>query len=200
MDQLAVPNEERPHNIKSSRACCCARLLFILSALAYVTAERRQDGLIVEDRTDSNVVLASIKKIARHGTINYRTQRNIVSKWIESLDIKTPSHSTTVEKLSGGNQQKVVLAKWLETEPKLFLLNEPMRGVDVGVKREIFEILKQLCRRGVAILLISSDMVEMLDITDCIYAISDGRITKRFDRGEATQEKLMFAAIGRLEE
>lgn len=171
----------------------------IKNAIAYVTAERRQDGLILEDRTDNNIVLASLKSISEKGVIKYKTQKSLASKWIQNLSIKVASQSVLVGNLSGGNQQKVVIAKWLETKPKLLLLNEPMRGVDVGVKREIFQILQELCRQGVAILMISSDMMEMLDITDCIYTLSNGEITNRFTKEEATQEKLLLASIGRLE-
>ena len=171
----------------------------IKNGIAYVTADRRQDGLIVEQRVDNNIVLASLKRLIKRVAIDYKMQKNIADRWIDELKIKTPSQAELVGNLSGGNQQKVVLAKWLETEPKVLLLNDPMRGVDIGVKHEIFEILQQLCKRGVAILMISSDMMEMLDITDCIYTIWDGRITKRFERGEATQDKLMLASIDKLE-
>lgn len=116
------------------------------------------------------------------------------------LKIKAPSMETQVSSLSGGNQQKVILAKWIEHNPKLILFNEPTRGIDVATKHELFQIVQNLCKNGVSVLMISSDMLEMLSIADKIYAVCDGAITACFSQKEASQQKLLRAAINMMEE
>jgi D-xylose transport system ATP-binding protein len=111
------------------------------------------------------------------------------------LKIKAPTLETKVGKLSGGNQQKVILARWIEQNPKLILFNEPTRGIDVATKHELFQIVQDLCREGVSVLMISSDMLEMLSIADQIYTVCGGMITACFSHDEATQDKLLRAAI-----
>lgn len=168
--------------------------------IAYLTAERKNDGLILEHTVEENIVLASISEIIKKGFINYKVSKKIAEKWKDSLDIKTGSIQTKVGTLSGGNQQKVILSKWLQTQPRILLLNEPTRGIDVGSKQEIYSILQDLCEKKMAVVLISSDMMEMLNIADTIYTVCDGRITAKYAKGEATQYKLMLSSIGISEE
>lgn len=172
----------------------------IKDGIVYITPDRRGDGVIIDQAVDQNIVMASLKKIAKKGIIQYKKQKKISQKWIDYLKIRTPAQSTLVANLSGGNQQKVVLAKWLETMPDILMLNEPMRGVDVGVKKEIFEIIQNLCKQNLAVLIISSDMMEMMDIADRIYTVCDGQITEEFKHGEVTQQQLLLASIDKLEE
>ena len=117
-------------------------------------------------------------------------------KWIEALRIKTPRATTKVESLSGGNQQKVVLAKWLELSPDVFILNEPTRGIDVGAKAEIYRILNDLCAQGKCVILITSEMPELLAISDRIMVMFEGRVSGLLNASEATQERVVELAIG----
>lgn len=172
----------------------------IRAGMAYVTAERKKDGLILIHSVNRNIVLASLKGIQKNGRLDYKKERTLGEQWIKALEVKTPSPDKEVGSLSGGNQQKVVLAKWLQLSPKVLLLNEPTRGVDVGAKQEIFKIVQDLCKQGMAVLMISSDMLEMMSMADHIYTVYDGRITAGFLRKEATQIKLMLAAIDKTEE
>lgn len=171
----------------------------IREGIAYVTAERRKDGLIAEHTVEENMVLAARRKLFPKGIVSYRRQQQVTEKWIRDFSIKTPDGKRVIKFLSGGNQQKVILGKWLETDPKVFCLNEPMRGVDIGVKHEIFEILQKLCKKGLGIILLSSDMLEVLGICDRIYTVCNGTITAEFDAENATQEKLLQAATQKVE-
>lgn len=164
--------------------------------IAYLTAERKQDGLILSHSIRENVVLASIGNIHK-GALAFQKPENIIAnRWKQELGIKAVDVDTKVETLSGGNQQKVVLAKWLETHPKVLVMNEPTRGVDIGAKQEMYAIIQDLCAKGMAVVMITSDMPEMLNLADTIYTVCDGRITAKYSSEEATQYKLMISAIG----
>ncbi|MDR1506488.1 MAG: sugar ABC transporter ATP-binding protein [Treponema sp.] len=172
----------------------------IKNGLGYVTAERKVDGLILNHAVRQNIALASLNKLSPRGIINYPMERFIAGRWVKELSIKTSSISTQINNLSGGNQQKVVLAKWLELSPKVLLLNEPTRGVDVGAKQEIFKFIQEMCTRGISVLMVSSDMMEMLGMADTVYTVWEGKITAKFPRKDVTEYKLMLAAINRREE
>jgi ABC-type sugar transport system ATPase subunit len=116
-----------------------------------------------------------------------------VEKWVKDVSIRTPDIATEVNSLSGGNQQKIVLAKLLETGSRIFLMNEPTRGIDVGAKVDIYQMMESLCEAGAGIVMISSELPEMLSMADRIIVIAGGRITAEFSRQEATQEKLLHA-------
>ena len=144
-----------------------------------------------------NVSLASLEKHSNGlGIINNESEKTTAIEQIEKLNIKTPSAETPVINLSGGNQQKVVLGKWLSMNPKLIIFDEPTRGIDVGAKAEIYKLMRQLADRGVAILMISSDMEEVLGISDRIAVMHEGNITGILDREEFTEENIMHLAVG----
>ena len=123
-------------------------------------------------------------------------EREIAGKWVKELNIKTPKLQSEVKNLSGGNQQKVVLAKALETEPDVLILNEPTRGIDVGAKIEIYNLMESLCKKGMAIVMISSELPEIMGIADRIVVVCEGRITGELKREEFSAEGLMEYAIG----
>ena len=116
--------------------------------------------------------------------------------WVEKLGIRTPSPETRVDNLSGGNQQKVVIARWLQTAPDILILNDPTRGIDVGAKAEIYSLMEDLCRQGIGIIMISSELQETLSMADRILVMSEGKVTGEVPREEATQENLMKLAVG----
>ena len=171
----------------------------IRNGIAYVTAERKTSGLILMHSVERNLTLTSFKKLSRSVFVSRKKEKKIAEKWIPGLRIKTPTKDTEVGTLSGGNQQKVVMGKWLELAPKLLLLNEPTRGVDVGARREIFEFIQQQCAQGMAVIMISSDMMEMLNLADRIHTVFDGRITAEFAQKEANSVNLMLASIDQYE-
>lgn len=168
--------------------------------LAYISDDRKGSGLSMPHGMNDNIAMASMRQFTKAGMINWKKLNEATEKWRKELPIKSPSIHTKVENLSGGNQQKVILAKWIETKPKLLLFNEPTRGIDVKAKHDLFQIVQNLCREGMAVLMISSDMMEMLSMSDRIYTMCDGKLTACFDRETATQEKLMKASINILED
>ena len=128
--------------------------------------------------------------------VNHKRDLSNAKKWIEKLRIKTPHANTIVESLSGGNQQKVVLAKWLELSPDVFILNEPTRGIDVGAKAEIYRILNELCAEGKCVIIITSEMPELLAMSDRIMVMFEGKVSGYLGAVEATQEAVVQMAIG----
>ncbi|MBU9739542.1 sugar ABC transporter ATP-binding protein [Diplocloster agilis] len=172
--------------------------LSIRAGVAYVPGERKAGGLLLNMPVGANVTLASLKKIAGRGFLNLRKERRMAEQWVQTLDVKTPDVDTDVESLSGGNQQKVVFAKCLNVKPKLLLLNEPTRGVDVGAKAEIYKLMEEFCKEGLGILMASSEMPETMAICDRIIVVHDGRITAAFDKREQPyqQFEIMKAVLG----
>lgn len=164
--------------------------------IAYLPSERKLDGLLLDHSVAENIVLASID--SRLGTLklNLKKENEIAERWIQELSIKAPGKTAEVQNLSGGNQQKVVLAKALETEPEILLLNEPTRGIDVGAKIEIYHLIEQLCAKGIAVIMISSEIPEIMGIADRIVVVCEGRVTGELNRDEFTSEKMMNHAIG----
>lgn len=161
------------------------------SGVAYVTEDRKRYGLNLIGSVAANVSGAGLGRLSKWGVIDLHDEAAEAEKYRTALNIKTDSVTKVVGKLSGGNQQKVVLAKWLHTQPDVLFLDEPTRGVDVGAKYEIYGLINDLAAQGKAIIVISSELPELLGICDRIYAISEGRITGQVDRKGATQEKLM---------
>jgi len=168
----------------------------IRAGIGYVPRERKNDGLVLTASVGDNITYAYLKKLVHAGFIDFRKEHDVVQKWISRLNIKTPSRTTCINSLSGGNQQKAVIAKWLLSEPKLLILNEPTRGVDVGAKVEIYHLIEELCRMGLAIVMISSEMPEVMGISDRIVVVHEGHVTGECPREEFSQEKLMLMAIG----
>ena len=159
--------------------------------LAYVSEDRKVLGLNLLDTIKRSIVSAKLSKIAPRGVIDAYTESDVADDYRKRLRIKTPSVDVGVAKLSGGNQQKVVLAKWMFTDPDLLILDEPTRGIDVGAKYEIYTIIQQLAAQGKGVILISSELPELLGISDRIYTIFEGQITDDLPVAEATPENLM---------
>ncbi|WP_212938181.1 multiple monosaccharide ABC transporter ATP-binding protein [Paenibacillus antibioticophila] len=159
--------------------------------VAYVTEDRKQYGLILIDDIKRNISLASLGKLSRRGVIQEQEEVLVAEEYRRKLNIKTPSILQKAVNLSGGNQQKVVLSKWIYSQPEILILDEPTRGIDVGAKYEIYSIVNQLADEGKGILFISSELPEILGMCDRIYVMSEGRITGEVRREDATQEVLM---------
>lgn len=163
----------------------------IKAGIAYVSEDRKGLGLNLLDDVKTSIVSAGLSKLARRLTVDERQEVVVAEQYRRDLKIKTPGITTGVAKLSGGNQQKVVLSKWMYTDPQLLILDEPTRGIDVGAKYEIYGIIQGLAREGRGILVISSELPELLGLCDRIYTLAEGVITHEFDRDSADQEVLM---------
>ncbi|HEL0026539.1 TPA: sugar ABC transporter ATP-binding protein [Streptococcus equi subsp. zooepidemicus] len=168
----------------------------IRAGIGFLTEDRKEEGLILDFSIKDNMTLPSHKDFSKNGFFDDKTSRDFVQKMIDRLRIKSGRPEMVVGNLSGGNQQKVVLAKWIGIAPKVLILDEPTRGVDVGAKREIYQLMNELADRGVPIVLVSSDLPEVLGVSDRIVVMHEGRITGELSRGEATQEKVMQLATG----
>ncbi|WP_035839766.1 multiple monosaccharide ABC transporter ATP-binding protein [Kitasatospora azatica] len=159
--------------------------------LAYVTEDRKQLGLNLMDDISRNISLSALGKVARRGWVNEHEETRVAERFRKSMNIKAPSVFAQTGKLSGGNQQKVVLSKWIFAEPEVLILDEPTRGIDVGAKAEIYTVIADLAAQGKAVLVISSELPELLGLCDRIYTMAEGRLTGEVERADATQESLM---------
>ena len=159
--------------------------------IAYATEDRKKYGLNLIDDIRRNISAAGLGRLSRSGWVNSHEEIEVAERSRKDMNIKAPTVMSVVGKLSGGNQQKVVLSKWLHTDPEVLIVNEPTRGIDVGAKYEIYTIINRLVSEGKAVLVISSELPELLGICDRIYTLSAGRITGEVPVGEATQENLM---------
>lgn len=159
--------------------------------VALVPENRKLEGLILKNTIAFNMSISVLRKFMNHFRVNGRKEKEIVDNGIASLAVKTPSRDQRVGNLSGGNQQKVVLAKWLASDPDILILDEPTRGVDVGAKAEIYKIMNELAAKGMAIIMISSEMPEIVNMCDRILVMSEGKITGELDRSEFDQEKIL---------
>jgi ribose transport system ATP-binding protein len=168
----------------------------IRTGIALVTEDRKQEGLVLSLSVRENIALPNLGKVSTLGVLKPRDEQALSEQTIRQLLIKTAGGEQLVGSLSGGNQQKVVIGKWLATNPKILILDEPTRGVDIGAKKEIYDIMNRLAKEGVAILMISSELPEVLGMSDRILVMHEGRITGEFTRAEATQELIMHAATG----
>ncbi|MHB9295125.1 putative multiple sugar transport system ATP-binding protein [Pillotina sp. SPG140] len=163
----------------------------IEQGIAYVTEDRKEFGLVLIESVKENTTLAKLKKITKNGVVNEHEEVVIAEEYRRKLNVKTPSILQLAGNLSGGNQQKVVLSKWLFTDPRILILDEPTRGIDVGAKHEIYMIINSLAAQGMACILISSEMPEIIGMSDRIYVMSEGRITAELPGKTATQEEIM---------
>ncbi|MDB5355491.1 MAG: ABC-type sugar transport system, ATPase component [Phycisphaerales bacterium] len=168
--------------------------------IAYVPEDRRRHGVILEMPVTANTTLAILKKIATGGMLNFKREREIAGSYVDRLGTKTPSIDSPVGNLSGGNQQKVALARWLATGPCIIILDEPTQGVDVGAKAEIHRLMGELAQRGMAVVMISSELPEVLGMSDRIAVMHAGTIVATLDRADATQEKVLELALGHVPE
>jgi len=166
----------------------------IKAGLAYATEDRKGNGLVLIQDVKFNTTLANLEAIARRGIVDSNREVRVANEYKDNLRIKTPSVDQQVVNLSGGNQQKVSVAKWLFASPDILILDEPTRGIDVGAKYEIYTIMNSLVAKGMSIIMISSELPEVLGMSDRIYAVSSGRITGELPIAEATQEKIMRLA------
>jgi ABC-type sugar transport system ATPase subunit len=167
----------------------------IRHGIGLVTEDRKKSGLILNFPLYMNHTLPSLRRFVRSWRLVPRLEIGAFKQWVDKLQIHSRSASQEARFLSGGNQQKVVLAKWLELKPRLLILDEPTRGVDVGTKAEIYRLINDLAAQGTAILMISSDLPEVLGMSDRVVVMHDGCVTGEFDRAEATNERVMQAAI-----
>jgi ribose transport system ATP-binding protein len=165
------------------------------AGLALAPEDRKVDGLVLAMSVSENVSLSCLSQATRAGLLQPRREREMVNDYVERLAVKTPSLDEQVRNLSGGNQQKVVLAKWLATRPKVLLLDEPTRGIDINAKKEIYAIIDELARSGLGVVMVSSELPEILAIADRILVLAEGRLTAEFSREEATEEKVLKAAL-----
>jgi putative multiple sugar transport system ATP-binding protein len=163
----------------------------IAAGLAYVSEDRKSLGLNLLDDIKTSISAAKLDKLVDGLTVDENREVLVAETYRRDLAIKAPSVAAGVAKLSGGNQQKVVLSKWMFTDPKVLILDEPTRGIDVGAKFEIYGIIQQLADQGRGVIVISSELPELLGLCDRIYTLAEGRITHEFSREEATQEALM---------
>ena len=162
--------------------------------MGLVPLDRKVEGLALHMGVKENITLANIDDLGKGFLLKRNIENVKARKWIEEMGIKTPTIDQEVNSLSGGNQQKVVLAKWLESGSKIIILNEPTRGIDVGAKIEIYKLIQNLCEKGSAIIMISSELPEILSIADRILVMSKGKLTAQYPRKEATEENLLQSA------
>ena len=168
----------------------------INSGIGFLTEDRKSQGLVLPLSVKENLCLASVDKFSRWGLMNAQSEQQAADRYVKDLRIKTPSLDQKVVYLSGGNQQKVVLSKWLCCKSEVFIFDEPTRGVDVGAKAEIYQLMNKLTASGVAIIMISSEMLEVLGMSDRILVMRGGTITGEFSADEATQERVLQCALG----
>jgi len=166
----------------------------IAAGVALVSEDRKRYGLVLESSVGENLVLSSLRRFAHNGFLDHGEAGREAGDQVRNLRIKTPGLPTPVGQLSGGNQQKVVVGKWLITAPKVLLLDEPTRGIDVGAKSEMYDLIGSLAGRGLAVVLVSSDLPEVLGISHRVLVMNQGRATGPLDAGEATPEKVLAAA------
>ncbi|MBN9022249.1 MAG: sugar ABC transporter ATP-binding protein, partial [Rhizobiales bacterium] len=163
----------------------------VLAGIGYTPEERKAEGLLPEMSVSENATLAILRQLTRFRVIRRQREQEIAESYVKRLQVKTPSLRQSIGKLSGGNQQKVVLARWLATKPKVLILDEPTRGIDVGAKAEIYALIEELAREGIGILLISSELPEILRLSDRIVCMQGGRITGELASEDANEERVL---------
>jgi len=168
----------------------------IALGMGFVPEERTAQGLFLGMAVRQNITISALDKLCRLGFLNFMEAKRLAQEYVQRLDIRTPNLQQRVRNLSGGNQQKVIIAKWLSLNPGVLILDEPTRGIDVGAKAEIHSLMGQLAKQGVGILMISSELPEIMGISDRILVMHEGRLVKAFRRGEASQDEIMLYAAG----
>lgn len=163
--------------------------------IGFAPEDRKQEGLILRRSVLENASMAILKRLSRFHFIRRRLERETMTKYVDRLRVQTPSLDQEVGKLSGGNQQKVVLARWLAVRPKVLILDEPTRGIDVGAKAEIYNLIDELAKEGLGIILISSELPEILGLADRVYVMQNGRITGELSRENATEASILELAM-----
>jgi rhamnose transport system ATP-binding protein len=168
--------------------------------MAFIPEDRRKQGLVIDSSVTRNVAGVIRRSIAKAGLLTSSMENRAAGPWAGRLEVKTSALDMTAATMSGGNQQKVVIAKWLATDPRLLIIDEPTRGIDVGTKAEVHRLLSELAGQGLAILMISSELPEVLGMADRVVVLCEGRITAELDRADATPEAVMHAATHQLED
>lgn len=168
----------------------------INAGIGFITEDRKTEGLLLEKSISDNISLANLGKISKNGVLSKAKEKEIVDKGIKEFRIKCFGPDHECNNLSGGNQQKVVFAKWVYTDPKILILDEPTRGVDIGAKKEIYSVINDLAAKGVAVIMVSSELPEVLGMSDRVMVVHEGHITGIIDAAEADQEKVMTLATG----
>jgi ABC-type sugar transport system ATPase subunit len=164
--------------------------------IALITEDRKMTGLNLRTSISNNITIVSIKNLTKHGLLNRRKEQDCAASFMDKLRIKAPGIGTQTLSLSGGNQQKVVIAKWLVGDPGIIIMDEPTRGIDVGAKRDIYLLMGDLAEKGKAIIMISSEMPELIGMCDRIIVLAEGKLTGEFERGRFSQEDIMWCAAG----
>ena len=167
----------------------------ISAGMAYVTEDRKSLGLVLDDTVQRNITLANLPSVAKAGVLNEDEEAKVAEEYRISLQIRTPSVQQIVGNLSGGNQQKIVLAKWLFTEPDVLMLDEPTRGIDIGAKYEIYGLINELSERDKGVVMISSELPELLGMCDRIYVMNEGKIVGELSAKDASQERIMAMIV-----
>jgi ribose transport system ATP-binding protein len=184
--------------INGKRLKCKKPAEAIKAGLALVPEDRKKDGLVLELNVKTNISLTTLSEIEEAGLLNNRKEVVLAKKYINDLQIKTPSEKQLTRNLSGGNQQKIVLAKWLATKPKILMLDEPTRGIDIKAKNEIYKLILKLADEGLGIIVVSSELPEILAISDRVLVMSEGSLTAEYSIAEATEDKILNAAIPKI--
>jgi L-arabinose transport system ATP-binding protein len=167
----------------------------VRAGMGYAPEERKAQALLLERSVRDNTSLVVLDRLRRFRFVKRAEERRLTREYVDRLNVRTPSIEHEVRKLSGGNQQKVVLARWLARKPKVLILDEPTRGIDVGAKAEIYHLIDDLARTGVAVLVISSELPEVLGLADRIIVMQNGRITGELDRADASEEAILGLAM-----
>lgn len=162
--------------------------------IALVPESRKEEGLYLVQDVQFNSTIEVLGQFIRNFRVDYKKEEEITQKYIDMMATKTPSQQQIIRNLSGGNQQKVMIGRWLATDPKILILDEPTRGVDVGAKAEIYAIMNELVKKGMSIIMISSEMPEIINMSDRVYVMNDGRVTGCLSHEDVTQEKIMQLA------
>ena len=168
----------------------------IQNGIGFITEDRKVEGLMLEESIMKNISLANLGKISKNGVINKKKEQELVNQGIEELKIRCFGPQHECDNLSGGNQQKVIFAKWIYTNPKVLILDEPTRGVDIGAKKEIYNIINELAAKGVAIIMVSSELPEVLGMSDRVMVVREGEVRGILNKEEANQESIMTLATG----
>ncbi|PAU37111.1 ribose ABC transporter ATP-binding protein RbsA [Vibrio coralliilyticus] len=193
----ALPSERGVINLNNKTINPVSPQDGLANGIAYISEDRKGDGLVLGLSVKENMSLCSLDKLTKGGRIQHSDEVVAVEDFIKLFNIKTPTRDQIIGNLSGGNQQKVAIAKGLMTKPKVLILDEPTRGVDVGAKKEIYQLINKFKADGMSIILVSSEMPEVLGMSDRIIVMHEGRISGEFDAKDADQEKLLACAVGK---
>eukprot|EP00828_Plagiopyla_frontata_P026970 TRINITY_DN35129_c0_g1_i2.p1 TRINITY_DN35129_c0_g1~~TRINITY_DN35129_c0_g1_i2.p1 ORF type:complete len:176 (+),score=11.41 TRINITY_DN35129_c0_g1_i2:1-528(+) len=162
--------------------------------IAFVPESRKEEALFLDQSVQFNITIKVLRNFIKWIFVNNEKEKSITKKFVDMMSIKTPTSSQLIKHLSGGNQQKVIISRWLATDPCILILDEPTRGVDVGSKAEIYEIMNDLVSKGVSIIMVSSELPEVINMSDRVNVMCNGRIVKCLERDDLSQEKIMHFA------